>query len=107
MRVPHNLPQVYYVLLSNLTDDPPQSPSRIGTLIQSDNEGHPHNLPQVYVLLSNLIMRVTPHNLPQVYVLLCNLTMRVTPHNLPQVYVLLSNLTRGPGWLNELGSWIT
>ena len=93
MRVPHNLPRVYYILFSNLT-------MRVT----------PHNLPQVYVLLSNLSMRVPPqsptgilctliqsdyegpHNLSQVYVLLSNLTMRV-PHNLSQVYVLLSNLT--------------
>ena len=42
MMVPHNLPQVY-VLLSNLTDGPPQSPSGICTLIQSDYEGPPQS----------------------------------------------------------------
>ena len=78
---PHNLPQVY-VLLCNLTMMvPPQSPSGLCTLIQSDYEGPPHNLPQIYVLLSNLTMRVSPHNLPQVYVLLSNLTMMVPPQS--------------------------
>ena len=42
---------------------PPQSPSGICTLIQSDYEGPlPHNLPQVYVLLSNLTMMVPPQS---------------------------------------------
>ena len=88
---PHNLPQVY-VLLSNLTMmDPPQSPSGICTLIQSDYEGHP-TISLRYMYSYPILLWWSPYNLPQVYVLLSNLTMRV-PHNLPQVYVLLSNLT--------------
>ena len=87
---------------------PPQSPSGICTLIQSDYEGpptislkymysyaiwlwwFPHNLPQVYVLLSNLTMRV-PHNLPQVYVLLSNLTMRVPPQSPSGICTLIQS----------------
>ena len=99
---PHILPQVY-VLLSNLTMMvPPQSPSGICTLIQSDYEGPPQSPSSICTLIQSdyegpptislkymysyaIWLWWFPHNLPQVYVLLSNLTMRVTPHNLPQV----------------------
>ena len=77
---PHNLPQVY-VLLSNLSMRvPPQSPSGICTLIQSDYDGPPTiSLRYMYSYL--ICLWGSPHNLPQVYVLLSNLSMRVPPQS--------------------------
>ena len=63
MMVPPQSPSGLCTLIqSDYEGHPPQSPSGIGTLIQSDYEGHPHNLPQVYVLFSNLSMRVPPQS---------------------------------------------
>jgi hypothetical protein len=96
---PHNLPQVYYVLLSNLTmrvhpqslsgictliqsdyEGPPQSPSGICTLIQSDYDGPP-TISLRYMYSYSIWLWGSPHNLPQVYVLLSNLTMMVPPQS--------------------------
>ena len=105
----HNLPQVY-VLLSNLTMMvPPQSPSGICTLIQSDYEGHP-TISLRYMYSYPILLWGSPTislrymysypiwlwgspTISLKYMYSYPIWLWGSPHNLPQVYVLLSNLT--------------
>ena len=74
---------------------PPQSPSGICTLIQSDYEGPP-TISLKYMYSYAIWLWWFPHNLPQVYVLLSNLTMRVPPQSPSDICTLIQSDYEGP-----------